>query len=114
MDDQLSREEMHATLGVRREMGHEIEPALVDSLAEKIEATVQRRYQAELASRSYQDQAARVGRGGRVAVGIVSLVMSIPLTAIVLSNGGGLAGLALVWVSIVLVNMVVGMRRPGR
>ena len=50
MNQDLSRDDLHAALGVRREMGVEIEPALVDSLAAKVEATVQRRYQAELAA----------------------------------------------------------------
>ena len=63
-------------------MGAEIEPALVDSLAAKVEATVQRRYQAELAALQQRNQAAQTGQGPRIAIGIVSLVMSIPLTAI--------------------------------
>ena len=50
MSEELSREELHAALEVRREMGAEIEPALVDSLAAKVEATVRRRYEAEIAA----------------------------------------------------------------
>ena len=85
MNQDLSRDDLQAVLGVRKEMGAEIEPALVDSLAAKVEATVQRRYQAELAALQQRNQAAQTGQGARIAIGIVSLVMSIPLTAIAAS-----------------------------
>jgi len=112
MSDELSREEIQAALEVRREMGAEIEPALVDSLAAKVEATVRRRYEAELAAARDQGVADRQGQGGRLAVAIVSLVMAIPLTAITLSSG--IAAMLLVWTGIVLVNVAMALRRPGR
>ena len=111
MNQDLSRDDLQAVLGVRKEMGAEIEPALVDSLAAKVEATVQRRYQAELAALQQRNQAAQTGQGARIAIGIVSLVMSIPLTAIAASYAG-FFGMLLVWTGIVLVNMAFALRRP--
>ena len=43
MNQDLSRDDLQAVLGVRKEMGAEIEPALVDSLAAKVEA-IARKY----------------------------------------------------------------------
>ncbi|MBB1483055.1 hypothetical protein H5392_04160 [Tessaracoccus sp. MC1865] len=111
MSEELSREDLHAALGVRKEMGADIEPALVDSLARKIEATVERRFQAEMVASRQEAEAARAGQSGRIAVGIVSLVMAIPLTAISGSMSGFL-GMLLVWTGIVLVNVAMALRRP--
>lgn len=110
MNQDLSRDDLQAALGVRQEMGAEIEPALVDSLAAKVEATVQRRYQAELAALQQRNQAAQTGQGPRIAIGVVSLVMSIPLTAIAASYAG-FFGMLLVWTGIVLVNLAFALRR---
>lgn len=109
MDDELSRDELQAALEVRREMGADIEPALVESLAAKVEATVRRRYEAELGATKQQNEAARQGQGARVAVAIVSLVMAIPLTAITMS--AGFAAMLLVWAGIVAVNIALALRR---
>lgn len=103
MSDSVPKEELEASLALRQERGEEIEPALVDSLAAKIEAAVERRYRAELASRPPSNA---VAPGARVAVCIVSIVMAIPLTAIA---GGmlGLYGIGAVWVGIVLLNFAL-------
>ena len=112
MSEELSREELHAALEVRREMGAEIEPALVDSLAAKVEATVRRRYEAEIAAAKGQSAMDKQGQGGRLALAIVSLVMAIPLTAITAQFG--FAAMLMVWVGIVLVNVAMAFKRPGR
>ncbi|MFT3888315.1 MAG: hypothetical protein QM713_09165 [Arachnia sp.] len=109
MNQDLSREDLHAALGVRQEMGAEIEPALVDSLAAKVEATVQRRYQAELEATRNQKQAAASGQGARMTLGIVSLGVAIPLTAIA-GDAGGFFGMLLAWTGIVLVNLIFALR----
>ncbi|MHA6523427.1 hypothetical protein [Tessaracoccus sp. G1721] len=111
MSEELSREELHAALEVRREMGAEIEPALVDSLAAKVEATVRRRYEAELAASKERGVADKQGQGSRLALAIVSLVLAIPLTAI--TGQFGFAAMLMVWVGIVLVNVAMAFKRPG-
>ena len=108
--NQVGRDDIEATLDVRRERGAEIEPALVDAMAHKIEATVRRRYDAEVAERRRREAADQSGRGGRIAVAVVSLCMAIPLTAIALDSG--LLALVIVWTGIALVNIALGIRRP--
>lgn len=108
---EISRDDIEATLAVRQERGAEMEPALVDAMAAKIEATVRRRHEAEIAEQRRSELAASRGQGARIAIAIVSLVMGIPITAIA-GGMGGLAGIVVVWVGIVLVNMVFAMRRP--
>ncbi|HHT11704.1 MAG TPA: hypothetical protein GX013_00840 [Propionibacterium sp.] len=112
MSDEVQREDLEAALGVRQEMGAEIEPALVDSLARKVEATVERRFRAEMAASKQDAEAAKAGQGGRITVAIVSLVMAIPLTAISASFAG-IFGMVLIWTGIVLVNVALALRRPG-
>lgn len=93
------REELQAALAARRELGQEYEPALVDSFLERVEK------QLELRSR-------RVGQPEhRMVTPLIlgSLGLAIPLLAIA-GAAAGLAGIALVCVAIVSVN-VVSMRR---
>ena len=112
MNDDLTRTDLEAALEVRRELGESIEPGLVDSLASKVEATVRRRYEAEVASRANERTMQGISNGQRVTVAIISLVMAIPLTAIAASMAG-IGGMLLVWVGIVLVNFALAFRRPG-
>lgn len=107
---QVNRDDIEATLDVRRERGAQIEPALVDAMAHKIEATVRRRFDAEVAERRRREVVDRSGNGGRIAVAVVSLIMGVPLTAIALD--AGLLALTVVWTGIALVNIALGLRRP--
>jgi hypothetical protein len=108
---EMNRDDIEAALEVRREQGAAIEPALVDSMARKIEATVRRRYEAEVITRQGRETSEQADRKQRTTVAITSLALAIPLSAIA---GGiaGLVGILVVWVGIVLVNMAVAMRRP--
>ncbi len=105
VSDAVPKDELEATLAVRQEKGAEIEPALVDSLAAKIEAEVRRRYQAEL-ERHRPPTSSNVAPGARVAVCIVSIVMAIPLTAIA-GSMLGFYGVGAVWVGLVLLNFAL-------
>lgn len=113
MNDDLSRADLEAALEVRKELGDSIEPGLVDSLAAKVEATVRRRYEAEIASRRNEKAVQGISNGQRVSVAITSLVMAIPLTAIA-GSFAGLAGMLMVWVGIIAINVALAMRPPKR
>lgn len=108
---EISREDIEATLEVRREQGAQLEPALVDAMAQRVEATVRRRFEAEVAEHRRMETASRQGQGARIAVAVCSLVMGIPLTAIA-AGSAGIIGLVIAWVGIVLVNMALAIRRP--
>lgn len=111
MDGELSKDELAAVLGVRQERGAEIEPALVDSLAAKVERVVEQQLAAERMARPAPPQ--HCPPNLRLALAIVSVAVSIPLTAISLSLAG-FPGLLLVWTGIVLVNISLGMSWPKK
>lgn len=107
--DKVDRDEIEAMLGVRQEMGEEITPALVDSMAERIELAVQQRtadVRGDLERRA-SAPSQQVSPSSRVAVAVVSLVMAIPLTAIA-ADLTGLIGTLIVWIGIVGVNFMLG------
>ncbi|WP_297740694.1 hypothetical protein [uncultured Tessaracoccus sp.] len=109
---EIGRDDIEAALEVRKERGADIEPALIDAMAHKVEATVRRRFDAEVAERRRSETAEQSSRGGRVAVAVLSLIMAVPLTAIALD--AGLLALVVVWTGIALVNIALGMRRPPK
>lgn len=109
--DPIDRDEMEALLAARQELGPSMEPALVDSFAQKIMVEIQRQSQMQ---QQVQPQAAtsqQAGSGGRLTLAIVSLVMAIPLTAIALEAGSWMA--VVCWIGIVLVNFAYAARRRG-
>ncbi|MDT3395824.1 hypothetical protein RKE29_04055 [Streptomyces sp. B1866] len=117
------KKELDATLATRKELGPEYEAELVEAFLEKVEKrfddTADRHVRRQLAEQ--QMTAARGGRpqvaGGRAGQGegmgvgerfgfvTVSLVLSIPLSAIGAVNAG-LAGLLVTWAGIFGVNAV--------
>lgn len=105
----MDREDMESLLAVRQELGSEMEPALVDSFAEKIIAEVQRQTQQQHQVQERREKA----DGGQLTLGIVSLVMAIPLTAIALGTGS-LWMVMVCWIGIVTVNIAYAMRGRGR
>ncbi len=115
----LDREEMESLLAARQELGPAMEPALVDSFAQKILAEVQR--QTYLNNQSLQQhqqmerarEGERPGSGGRLALAIVSLAMAIPLTAIALGLSSTWMAV-IIWIGIVMVNFAYGTGRRGR
>lgn len=108
--ENFERSELEAVLETRRELGAELEPALVDSFAERIERVVEARVRAQYEVELERAEAARHGRGSQLALAIVSVTMAIPLTAIAVSFAG-LPGMLAVWVGIVLVNFAMAMQR---
>ena len=104
----MDREDMEALLAARQELGPGMEPALVDSFAQKIIAEVQRQTWLEHQKPVHRQE----GNGSQLALGIVSLVMAIPLTAIALHAGSTLMAIVC-WISIVLVNFAFVIRRRG-
>ena len=92
------REELRAALEARRELGPEREADVADAFLARIERQIDARVEARLAEKQPPDS----GRAFRLAV--ISLALGIPLSAIA-SGNEGLAGLAIAWLGIVLVNL---------
>jgi len=107
--DELERTEIEAVLETRRELGQQYDAALVDGFADRIERAVEERVGEEMSRRKRADHAV-VGAGQRqLALGIVSLVAGIPITAISIAVPDGsvtsLASLAVSWTGIGVVNL---------
>jgi len=112
------REDLQATLDARRDLGPEYEAALVESLAERIDATIAARVHAELAAQSVtahqQKRHKQKSNATMIPIALGSLGISIPLTAIAVSNSG-LVGLMVTWAAIIVINVAAAatiMRRP--
>lgn len=107
--DPIDRDDMEALLATRQELGPNMEPALVDSFAQKIIFEVQRQSHMQQQLQHQADGRRQAGSGGQLALGIVSLALAIPLTAIALSSSPWMA--VVVWMGIVLVNFAHAMKR---
>ncbi len=93
--DPRLRDELEATIAARRELGHDLEPALIDSFVERIERRIDDRKRAR--EPSLRD------RGMELALAIVSFIFAIPLLLIAGATAG-FEGVAVVAGAIVLVN----------
>jgi hypothetical protein len=96
------RDELHAAIEARRELGADYEPQLVEAFLERIEKRLEERDPPKPMRRDHE-------RSSVTPLVLGSLGLSIPLIAIA---GGtvGLPGVALVCLAIVLVNLLA-MRR---
>jgi hypothetical protein len=120
MSGELSRDELSATVAARQELGHEYEPALVDALAERVEQVVQGRVRAELQARPAAAtptpvvvQQPPLPAWARVSIAGASLTAAIPCT-ILAAIYTGVAGVAIVWVGVAIVNLAAGLPRSFR
>ncbi len=105
-EDRITREDVASTMGARRELGEEMEPAVVDAFLERVERAVE--------ARSAEDKRRRRSSGPdsgqRLALAIVSLGTGVPITAIAAAEGG-VVGMLVVWCGIVGVNVANALRR---
>ncbi|GAA4508001.1 MULTISPECIES: hypothetical protein [Nonomuraea] len=108
------RDELRATIDARRDLGPDYEPALVDSLADRLDATIAARVEAELKRRGKETKRKNDSSRSMVPIALGSMGIGVPLTAIAASQAGTV-GLIVAWLSIVLINIAAAgalMRRP--
>lgn len=100
----LPRDELSAAVEARRELGQELEPQVIEGFLERVGKAIDERVDERLARLP--------GDGGRGQFGlaVVSLLFGIPLTGIG-AGTTGLAGLVVVWLGIVLVNLAYALKR---
>ncbi|GAA3467255.1 hypothetical protein GCM10018965_018070 [Nonomuraea roseola] len=111
-------DDLQATLETRKHLGPDYEAALVESFVARLDATIAERVKAEVdaqrpAKAKKKGKSDDIGSGAMVPITVGSLVLAIPLSAIAGSQAG-LIGLAMVWVSIVIINIAAAgavMRR---
>jgi hypothetical protein len=115
--EDLDRPELEALLATRRELGPAYDRELVDSFAERIERTVDGRVGQELSARQAGDRFDGAAGKRQTALGIVSVVGGIPISAISLAiELGGLGALLVSWAGLVGINgaHAVQSRRRAR
>lgn len=103
-----TRRDFEAVLAARSELGQEMEPALVDSFASQVTAEIRR----QLAVRP-QAPVEPPSSAASMVLGIVSVVMLIPLTAIVINSPAPWMML-LVLAGLVAINLAVALGRRRR
>ena len=92
-----TREELHAILSARQELGTEYNDELADMLMERLDAVIDRRVEARLQNVPQ--------RSLSPAVPICSFIFAIPATGIVAPLTGPL-GVAFVWAAVIVVNIL--------
>ncbi|MFC5187767.1 hypothetical protein [Actinomadura harenae] len=109
----VPREDLAAGLAARRELGPDYDAAFADVIAARIEEQLAARTSASAEFRPAPlPRAPRPLRDHSLTLILVSLVASIPLTAIS-GYAAGSAGVFLVWLALVALN-VTYMHRPRR
>ncbi|MEV0198243.1 hypothetical protein [Nonomuraea sp. NPDC050691] len=108
------REDLQATLDARRDLGPDYEAALVESFADRLDATIAARVQAELHRQGPVPGRPRRTGPPLMPLALGSMGLGIPLTAIAAINTG-LLGLSVTWIAIAVINVAAAMayvRRP--
>jgi hypothetical protein len=106
----LPRDELAEVVEARRELGKEYEPALVESFIERLDRVIDARVQAGLAERARSDVNRAESLRGQVQLGIGSLALGIPITAIA-GPTSGVWGLVACWSGIAAVNLGYALSR---
>ena len=102
----LTRDDVSSMVGARRELGEEMEPAVVDAFLERVEAAID----AQAAERRPEQRGSVPESCERLALAIVSLGTGIPITAIAAQAADAL-GIAIAWIGIAAVNLTFSRRR---
>ena len=104
--NRTTREDVDSLVEARRELGEDMEPAVIDAFLDRVEAAAEARAAAQKRPDppSWND-----GRGEQLALSIISLGTGIPITAIA-AEQGGVVGMLVVWAGIVGVNFSFARR----
>ncbi|MGH3382711.1 MAG: hypothetical protein ACRDP6_49085 [Actinoallomurus sp.] len=103
---ELPHDDLAASLAARRELGPDYDAAFVEAVAERIE-------RASAARRPVIAEIEKSERAMALTVVCVSLGVSIPVSAIA-ANQTGLAGLVVVWLALVAINVAFALRPRRR
>jgi hypothetical protein len=97
-DDRALRQELQATVDARRELGGDMEPALLDAFVARIERRIAERDRAS-------EQALQRKREHQKEMVLASMAISIPMLAIA-AVFAGLAGVIVVCTALVVIALV--------
>src|SRR4051794_9767221 len=105
-ETRIQREDVESAIGARRELGEEMEPAVVDAFLAKVDQAIEARA-AEEARRRRRGSS---DEGIDFALAVISLGTGIPITAIA-ADAGGVQGMIVAWLGIVGVNFAHRFKR---
>lgn len=112
-ESRITRDEYEAVLAARKDLGSELEPALVDSFVEKVEKAIAVRQSGEESVSERAEKRRSEESQRAMVVAIVCAGAGIPLTAIA-AGIAGLPALLVVWIGLVMINVAVAIgRRKG-
>jgi hypothetical protein len=105
----LPRDDLAAALAARRELGPDYDAVFLDKVVDRLDNTIEARLTVQLAERLRHDTTeAKKERSSRVAIAAISLGVAIPASGIAAASAQG-AGLLVVWVSIVMINVAYAL-----
>ncbi|MFC7328573.1 hypothetical protein [Marinactinospora rubrisoli] len=114
----VPRDEVAAALKAGRELGPDYDDAVASSLAERLDQTIDARIAARLAAAGVREGTQPERRGGmsrntlRFVMGIISLVLAVPISAIGAGAAGGIGMLSgMLGVVAIYLLVVVGSDR---
>jgi hypothetical protein len=113
----LTPDEVRAAAETHRELGPDYQTAVIESFLDKVGREIDARVDSRLAMAQPGAVAPKQsGRGGPLALAIVSLGVGIPLTAITEGTHSGLVALAVIWIAIAVINVAYTLSSslPGR
>ena len=117
MTSSLTPDEIRAAAETHRELGPDYRDAVVESFIERVGREIDARVDSRMAAaQQYPVKPARQPR--QMSLAITSIALGIPLSGITLglSSGAQLAGLAVVWIAIAVINVAYALtsRSPRR
>ena len=115
----LSPDEIRAAAETHSELGPDYQGAVIESFLDKVGREIDARVDARLAASQQFAPALRQrssGRGGQLALAIVSLGVGIPLTGITEGTHTAISALAIIWIAIAVINVAYALsnRPPSR
>jgi hypothetical protein len=114
----LTPDEVRAAAETHNELGKDYSAAVIESFLEKVGSEIDSRVDARLSRYPGPAQAlpakARREHGGATALGVLSVILGIPLTAIVAYSPAHLWGLLVVWIALAVINIAYNAASVAR
>jgi hypothetical protein len=104
----LTPEEVRAAAETHQELGKDYSAAVIESFLEKVGSEIDARVDARLTrypGPAQAPQAKNKAQHTNAAVGVLSVILGIPLTAIVAYSPAHLWGLLVVWIALAVINI---------
>jgi hypothetical protein len=114
----LTPEEVRAAAETHKELGSDYSAAVIESFLEKVGSEIDARVDARLTRYPGPAQApqpkAKKDHGGPTTVAVLSVILGIPLTAIVVWSPAHLWGLLVVWIALGVINIAYNAASVAR